>query len=265
MDKLYLRDDFEILWRGTDPFRAVAAIDGETFREVKNRRTFRFEINGARFFAKVHSGVGWAEIAKNLITLRAPILGARNEFVACRLLEERGIRAPTVAAFGIRGTNPARRESFVVCDALEDMSSLEDVAGAWQREAPSLALKRQYIDAVADIARALHGAGVNHRDFYICHLLADEGPLRTGTVALSVIDLHRAQVRAKTPRRWIRRDLAALLFSSFDAPLTRNDWYRFVRRYSSGTLREELIGQSGFWQTVYRRGVKLQRKGRRES
>ena len=39
MDKLYLRDDFEILWRGTDPFRAVAAIGGDAEKAQRALRT----------------------------------------------------------------------------------------------------------------------------------------------------------------------------------------------------------------------------------
>ena len=32
-------------------------------------------------------------------------------------------------------------------------------------------LKRVLVQRIATIARTLHGAGMNHRDFYLCHFL----------------------------------------------------------------------------------------------
>jgi heptose I phosphotransferase len=264
VSELYLREDLARVWRGADPFEQVAQLRGEVYRAVANRRTLRFEADGHGYFAKIHWDPGWAEIAKNLLTLRLPVVGARNEFEACRHLARVGIRAPTVAAFGERGRNPARRFSFVVCDALEDRVSLEDVVARWQERAPTAAQKRRLIDAVADFARALHGAGVVHRDFYVCHLLLDRAAWADGRVELAVIDLHRAQLHARIPRRWRRRDLAALLFSVLDAPLTRHDRLRFIARYRGRPLRAVLDDERAFWLSVYRRAKALHRKGRRK-
>lgn len=263
MAALYLRDDLARLWGTADPFEAVERLEGTPYRVVANRRTLRFEAGGRGYFAKIHGGVGWREIAKNLLTLRLPVVGARNEFRACRHLERRGVAAPTVAAFGERGWNPARRFSFVVCDALEDRQSLEDLTARWGERVPSAVEKRRLIDAVARFARALHGAGVIHRDFYICHLLAERPAYADGEVRLAVIDLHRAQVRHAVPRRWLRRDLAALLYSVLDLPLTRRDWLRFVRVYRAAPLRQVLAREKALWDTVFRRAVSLYRKGER--
>ena len=46
-------------------FEVMAHLDGEVYREVASRRTFRFEHDGKAYFAKVHFGVGWKEIIKN--------------------------------------------------------------------------------------------------------------------------------------------------------------------------------------------------------
>lgn len=261
---LYLRDDLARAWEGSNAFQRAAGLEGQVYRAVANRRTLRFQAGGRAYFAKIHGGSGWAEILKNLLTLRWPVIGARNELEACRRLAAAGVPAPTVAGFGERGLSPARRFSFIVCDALEGRDSLEDVVEGWQRDAPAPADKRRLVASVAAFAAAMHAAGVAHRDFYICHLLLDRAAWRGGVPDLAVIDLHRAQIHDRIPRRWLRRDLAALLFSVLDAPLTCRDWLRFVRAYRGRPLREVLEREGDFWEKVRRRAEVLYRKGRRK-
>lgn len=272
MEPPYLREDIaEALGlpapsaRGgtTVLFDRVAALEGDVYRAVATRQTLRFEARGRGYFLKRHGGVGWGEIFKNLLTLRLPVLGARNEYLTCRHLARCGIAAPRVAAFAERGRNPAARESFVICDALEGFTSLEDLTEGWEANPPDLRLKRRLVVAVAHFARAMHDAGVVHRDFYICHLLVNPQALRLGEVELAVIDLHRAQIHRQVPQRWRRRDLAALLFSVLDLPLERRAWLRFVRVYRGRPLREIWAAEAGFWDAVYARAVALYRKGQR--
>ena len=255
--ELYLRDDMRAAWAGRDPFEVVYGLRGETYRVVKNRRTLRFVEGGAAYFAKVHDGVGWAEILKELCNLKSPVMGAQNEYAACRYLEARGIKAPGVAAFGRRGLNPARARSFVVCDALDGYVSLEDMTMAWPTDPPAPALRRRLVYAVADLAHSLHGAGVNHRDFYICHILANTAALSRGEVELAIIDLHRAQIRQRVPRRWVLRDLAALMFSTAHLGLARNDYLRFLARYTGRPLRTVLREDAAFLRRVRRRTDRL--------
>ena len=46
-------------------FEKIFILEGEDFRLVKARRTFRFEAGGKGYFAKVHHGIGWKEILKD--------------------------------------------------------------------------------------------------------------------------------------------------------------------------------------------------------
>lgn len=264
MGALYLRDDLARAWAGDDPYRRAAALDGVVYRAVANRRTLRFEAGGRAYFAKVHRGAGWGEILKNLATLRLPVLGARNEFAACRRLASAGVPAPAVAGFGERGLDPARRFSFVVCDALEGRDSLEDVVSGWHDAAPDPVRRRRLVAAVGAFARAMHDAGVVHRDFYVCHLLLHREHWRQGEPDLAVIDLHRALIRHRLSARWRRRDLAALLFSVLDAPLSRRDRLRFVEAYRGRPWRQVLRDEGAFWAGVARRAEALHRKGRRK-
>ena len=114
---------------------------------------------------------------------------------------------------------------------------------------------------VAGFARRFHDAGVVHRDFYLCHLLEHPDPDRD----LGVLDLHRALIFAELPPHWRRKDLAALLYSSLDLPLSRLAWLRFVRVYSGRPLREAFAEEGDLWRDVYRRALKLYRKGERKS
>jgi len=263
-DTLFVRDDLAAAWRGADPFEHLSQIDGEVFRDVEARRTFRFEAGGRSYFAKVHSGVGWREILKNLLVFRRPVVDASNEYRACLLLPKFGVPVPAPAAYGIRGLSPATRQSFIVCDELVDHVSLSTLAQNWHESPPAPAFKRQLIEAVAEITRAMHCAGVVHRDYYLYHLLVDGELLKSGAIALALIDLHRAQLRSRIPTRWLVKDLGALLFWCLDLPITRRDHLRFVRAYEGRPLREALKANGRFWMRVRRRGVELYRKGQRK-
>lgn len=264
MARLYLRDDLEKAWGRDGIFERVLALEGEVYRAVADRRTLRIEVGGRAYFVKVHTGAGWREIAKNLLTGRLPVIGARNEYAACRHLQQAGVAAPTVAAFGERGWNPARRLSFVVCDALVGRESLETLTERWVSRPPDGRERRRLVMAVAAFVSDLHGAGVVHRDLYICHLLADLAAYAAGRVDLAVLDLHRAQIHAKIPRRWLRRDLAALLYSVLDLPLSRREWLRFVRAYRGRPLPALWREEGAFWNDVYARAQALYRKGLRK-
>lgn len=240
-DTVFLDEPFRSLWSGKDPFTAVEALAGEVFRELEGRRTLRTEVAGRAYFVKIHRGIGWAEIVKNLVSLRLPVLGAQDEWRAIRRLTDVGVDTMRTVAFGQQGANPARQRSFIVTEELAPTVSLEDYCSDWASHPPPILLKRALIARVAWTARTMHAAGVNHRDFYICHFLVHLDPPPTkDRLKLSLIDLHRAQVRSTTPRRWRDKDLAALHFSALDIGLTRRDLLRFLVAYFGHPLRRVL-------------------------
>lgn len=248
---------------GNDVLREIFAIEGEVFREPAGagRRTLRFERDGEAYFLKLHWGVGWREIFKNLLSLKWPVLGARNEWRAIQRLDELGVETMQLVAYGQRGWNPARQRSFVVTRELADTVSLEDYCRDWQREPPPPAQKWVLIRRVAEMTAQLHRHGINHRDLYICHfLLQQPWQGNVDELHLHLIDLHRVQIRTQTPRRWQVKDLAALYFSALHIGLTRRDLLRFIRHYSAATLREELTSQAGLWQQVSTRAWRLQER-----
>lgn len=262
---LHLRKDMAELWAGRDPFQAADALEGEVFRSVKNRRTLRFAAAGKSYFIKIHHGVGWREIFKDLVSLRLPIVSARQEWLAIKRLTELNVPTMQVAAFGERGINPAARHSFLVTDELHNTVSLETLCAAWPETPPAVVFKRQLIKGVADIARTLHNNGVFHRDFYLCHFLLhlDSVPGSEKPV-LSVIDLHRALISPLLSRRWIEKDIAGLYYSALDIGLTRADLFRFLRVYTGLPLRQVLQGKAGFLAKVQRKAMKIRQRDQRK-
>ena len=237
-------------------FDKVFHLEGEDYRLVKARRTFRFEIEGRGFFAKVHHGIGWKEIFKELFQFKLPVLGAGNEYAAIRRLEEIGVPTMTCAAYGKRGKNPARQESFLVTEELKNMISLEDFVSD-RRFAP---LRRKIFDVLADELGKIHRSGVNHRDCYICHFMLDPELCCAGNVKLHVIDLHRACIRKKVPYHYLVKDVAGILFSSFDLMPSKRELLRFIRIYSAKHLKAEFAGTFKFWNDVVKTAAKLYKK-----
>lgn len=236
-------------------FDALMALDGEVYRAKEGRRTIGFRRGGRAFFIKQHRGVGWGEILRDLLSLKKPVLGARDEYAALTALAKAGIGAPVPVAFGERGGDPARLQSFVVTEALDGAVSLEDLTRDWPRDPPAPHDKRRLIRAVGSIARRMHGIGLNHRDFYLCHILKGAADDR-----LYLLDLHRAQLRPAVPRRWLVKDLAGLLMSALDIGLTRRDWLRFVEAYTAKPWREALADDQALWAEIELRAFSLKRK-----
>ena len=270
MSEHYLRNDLAAQTQADNLFvwaseLAEHARPKDVYRNKEGRKTLRFERAGKSYFLKLHSGIGWSEIFKNLLQLRLPILGARNEYEAVEKLRDLGVDTMSVAAYASEGSNPAAIHSLIITDDLVGTISLETYCEHWVKYPPTVATRLGLIKKLADSARRMHGAGINHRDFYICHFHLDpESLTHTGvshdSIRCYLIDLHRAQVRKKTPRRWLVKDLAGLYFSSMDIGLSQRDLLRFMHHYCEGGLREALGPGATVWADVKDRALKLYRK-----
>jgi len=262
--KLMLAEPFKSLWAGQDPFVAVEALQGKVYRELEGRRTLRIEVAGRGYFVKIHRGIGWGEIAKNLLTAKLPVLGARQEWQAIERLTAAGVATMTAVAYGERGGNPARQHSFIVTEELAPTTDLEQLSLNWANQPPAPRLKWALIREVASMVGRMHRAGVNHRDCYICHfLLHTDQAVTADNLRLSLIDLHRAQTRSSTPKRWRDKDLASLYFSVLDIGLSRRDKLRFLRSYFQRPLRETLNNEARLLAWLERKADKLYERKQR--
>jgi heptose I phosphotransferase len=251
-----------------DVFKSVFECEGLTVRNKERRRTFRFEFENRAYYAKVHNGIGWLEIFKNLSRFSLPVVDASSEWKAIDRLSDRGIKTAEVVGYGARGFNPARRESFIVMRELSEQVELEDflVTFGGLVGKNRYLLKRQLIRSVAKIARSMHEAGINHRDFYLCHFqIQDRDWLNWSPgqqVEVSLLDLHRAQRRSKVPARWLVKDLGALLYSSIDGVLTFKDMVLFLKDYSDEHWRDFLKHRSKLCHQIFKRADAFYRKHR---
>ncbi len=251
-----------------DIFDRIVRLSGIVYRDVPGRRTLRVVVGAKSYFLKVHSGIGWKEIWKNLLQLKIPVVDARGEWNALLRIQQIGVAAPVPIAVGSRGWNPATRQSFLVTEDIGDSETVEEILAGWiQRESLTphqVLFKRQLIRKVANYARMLHEHGINHRDLYLCHLriagkAGGEG-LETSEPEMFIMDLHRAQIRKKPPVRWIVKDIGSLLYSSIPFRFTQRDWLRFVETYTQRPLRSSLLQSRSLWHKVQRRGIKMYEK-----
>ncbi len=254
-----LQDKFS----GEDAFEQVFATEGKIYRNFKGRKTLRFEHSGKGYFLKIHPGVGWGEILKSLLNFKVPVLGAKDEHDAILALEKIGVQTMTIAGYGFRGRNPARMQSFIITEEIENSLSLEDLVLNKNNYPLSPKGKRALLRKVAEISRAMHQNGVNHCDFYLCHFLLPVKWLKEKDdfdPPLYVIDLHRTQIRSAVPQRWLEKDLAGLHFSSMDAGLTIRDRLRFISCYEDRTVGRTHKDLSRLWAKIDRKSIRLHKK-----
>jgi len=259
----YLSEDFAKDLPKGDSFQVLQAMEGKVYRDVQGRKTLQFILGGKSYFIKNHFGVGWREIFKNLVQLRMPILGAKNEWRAISKLKSLGLATMTSVAYGSRGWNPARRQSLIVTEDLVDTISLEDYCRDWRQNPPDFAVKLKLLCKLASISRTLHQGGVCHRDFYLCHFLMAKDSLETSNdqmFELSVIDLHRALIKNPLGMRWIIKDVSGLFYSAMDIGLTQRDYYRFIRIYDDLSLRDALANNGEFWNLVNTRALAMHKR-----
>ncbi|HEY8355658.1 MAG TPA: lipopolysaccharide core heptose(I) kinase RfaP [Methylophilaceae bacterium] len=242
---------------GRDTFDSIMQLQGEVFRDVPGRKTIRVRIGGKPYFVKQHFGVGWREIFKNLTSAKWPVLTAATEWRAIARLEQLGIPTTPAVAYGVRGLNPAKLQSFLITEDLGDIISLETLCAGWRETPPDPGFKRKLLIRTAELARKLHDGGMNHRDFYICHICLDNARQAQGEIHLYLIDLHRVGIRRRIRCTDRMKDMAAMYFSSMDAGLTRRDYLRFLRHYCDRDLRSVFGTDSAFWRRVAARAVKL--------
>lgn len=232
----YLDDDLWSLFHKT-PIDELKSIDGRIYRQYENRVTKKFKHKNKSYFIKFHGPVGWKEIFKNLLQLKTPTIGARREYDALNHLTQNNINCPNIKGFGVKGFNPANSSSFLITEELYNTYSLEDFFLQGHHKNLSFTEKKKLIENVANLIRSVHESGLNHKDLYLCHIHI-KNKIRFDDMDLSLIDLHRAQIRTKVPFRWLIKDLGGFLHSVLQFGLTERDFYRFMMTYLQCTFEE---------------------------
>lgn len=105
--ELILHQPLDEIWAGQDVFEVVASLEGQVIRDKEGRQTLKFGLQGKTYYRKLHTGVGWREILKNLSQIKIPVIGASNEYLAINRIRELGLDTLSPVAYGKKGLNPA--------------------------------------------------------------------------------------------------------------------------------------------------------------
>ena len=143
---------------------------------------------------------------------------ADEEALGIRALEIEGI--PTVPLVGWGKLIDGR--SFIIT---EDLTDYRDAEKAVREGLPFDSI----LESTADAAAKLHGAGLHHRDLYLCHFFVkynDPADVR-------LIDAARVTRLPGWPmrQRWIVKDLAQFWYSTKSLAITDDQRMRWLSRY----------------------------------
>ncbi len=193
----------------------------------------RIEIEGTVFYLKRNYRVA-TETLRRLVRFRGPTPGGLQECVNAEWLKKAGIPTLTFVAGGRRSGLIDEAESFSLSVEMTGWQRVDQMLRerlASSRGTQLWQLKAQWVRRVAEQARCLHGAGLNHQDYYLCHLFARE------TQPLALVDIQRVQKRDGVPDYYRVKDLAQLWFSADQTNvITRTDMLRFFRIYTGDRL-----------------------------
>jgi hypothetical protein len=233
-------------------FDDFMSLTGHVVRATANRKTMRLSLAGHSYFIKQHGPVGWKEILKNYFSGKKPIIGALTEVVAIQKVIALGIKTTPIAAYGSEGACVASQKSFLITEDLGDIHSLEDICKTWKKSPPSLQQRQSILIAIAKLAARFHGAGLCHRDFYLCHIACNRNDVINNDTEFYLLDLHRVLDGQSSYGLSAKKDIAGLIFSCADYGFTNEDWEIFKSHYLPQSKR--------FWSYVERRAAKLYRK-----
>ena len=153
-----------------------------------------------------------------------------------------GIFVPRVVAAGEFLGKRAKLQSFIALEELSGMIALHEampIAMKNLERGEFVRFKRGLVGEVARLSRELHRRRAFHKDLYLCHFYVYEKDLEnvpsdwTGRIAM--IDFHRLGRYKFLWMKWQAKDLAQLLYSTFDVPgITARDRIQFWKNYREG-------------------------------
>lgn len=209
---------------------------------LAERQTFRATCPGGAFYIKRYVDPSPESFWGGLFAqpFDSPV---QREWAVLRRLYKLGVDAPIPAACIEEREGSRIRRAALITRGLPVNTNLQALAQTSLPAARRQRLARQ----LGRILRTMHDGGVNHRDFYLVHILVGEGD------RLYVTDLNRADIRRRVTHRWRVKDIAALLHSA-PATVTATDKARFLRAYLG---RKGLRGARDLVNAVTRKAARM--------
>ena len=201
---------------------------GQVLRTLVWRENLRMELvdGGGRrvvVYAKRHRAPSWLEQVLSLAAGRRVRSFGRREWDAVAALTAAGIPTAERVVVGERSRGWFAGQSFFITAELAGYRPADEVLGEMppDRRGPLL-------DKIAALTRRFHDAGLNHRDFYLCHVFVR--PTGERAFDLALIDLQRVARFRGWRRRWLVKDVAQLAHSARDI-LSQEEWEDWLCRY----------------------------------
>ncbi|MDX2038489.1 MAG: lipopolysaccharide kinase InaA family protein [Isosphaeraceae bacterium] len=146
-----------------------------------------------------------------------------------------GIPVPKVVAAGETIGPWGGLCGFLMVEELAGAEELNLAIPRLARELPPdrfAQFKRSLIVEAAEIAARLHHAKHFHKDLYLCHYFLESNIELPPGSRLTLIDLHRLERHRLFAWRWMWKDVAQLLFSTFGVEgIEDRDRLRFWKHY----------------------------------
>lgn len=212
---------FQSIWRYPD---------GETIKRIKDRSVIRIPIKGDGgervFYFKKHNleYVGPGKVLRALFPTWGMSQG-RKEFENICDFRKNNLSTVIPVATGEKFSNIFWAESFLITEDFSPFISLEDLLRDRPQffTGPDGELRKQYmINQIARLAREMHQAGFNHRDFNATHILLYYEN-KSGVPKIALFDLQRVDRRKIFRFRWMIKSLAEVNYTLPDELFNEKD------------------------------------------
>jgi len=199
--------------------------NGTTVKQIQDRGVLRMEIRtgdlNRHFYLKRHvaARIGFWDMLGSFCSGKSPSPG-RFEFENIRDFRDKGIPTVVPVAAGEREIGCGRYESFLLTESFEPYISFEEIIYKHPERlqgTEGARRKAMLIKAIARLARQMHDAGFNHRDFNATHVLV--GPEdENGNSPLALFDFQRMDRKKWLRLKWFIKIMAELSYT-MPAPL----------------------------------------------
>ncbi len=199
---------------GLRTFDELYKCEGRTVINRNNRRnvcTFTLGNGGGEhlFYMKRFHSPHFKDMLSALCRFGRPTSQARVEWNNARTLLENGIDTYRPVCLAERTVCGIDRRSLVITEELKAISLLDYVVTSWGDLDRSV--KERIVTEVARLIRKTHRCDISLPDLYLWHVFIEADRL-PDEVRLSLIDLHRMDHNARSPRQKAR-ELGRLYWS----------------------------------------------------
>lgn len=216
--------------------------DGTAVKQIRDRGVLRMEIRSGNenriFYLKRHvsSRPGLWDMIGSFCSGKNPSPGMA-EFKNICDFRQSGIPTVVPVAAGERRTGFCRYESFLVTESFEPYLSLEEIIYKHPERLQGPEGERRkttLITAIARLARQMHDAGFNHRDFNATHVLV--GPENaTGEAPLALFDLQRMDRKKWLRPKWFIKIMAELSYTMPETLFNEQDRLLLFQSYKGSS------------------------------